>query len=165
MRAEWTKLRTVRGWVIGMLAVLVLADIGLFASAGGQPAARRSVPRATEQGGCAWPALTPGPGGEAVTDDFYLVRQALAGDGAITARVTSLTGRVPRRRRQPAGPPAGPRPCRGPRPGSSSRQHPPGAAYAAMMVTGHGVRMQWDYTGDTAGLPGTVRRPPRAGCG
>ena len=32
-----------------------------------------------------------------------------------------------------------------------------GSAYAAMMVTGgNGVRMQWNYTGDTAGLPGAV---------
>jgi ABC-type transport system involved in multi-copper enzyme maturation permease subunit len=31
----------------------------------------------------------------------------------------------------------------------------PGSAYAAMLVTGsNGVRMQWDYTGDMAGLPG-----------
>ena len=33
----------------------------------------------------------------------------------------------------------------------------PGSAYAAMMVTGsHGVRMQYDYTSDVAGLPGSV---------
>ncbi len=33
----------------------------------------------------------------------------------------------------------------------------PGSAYAAMMVTGsHGVRMQYDYTGDIAGLAGSV---------
>ena len=25
-----------------------------------------------------------------------------------------------------------------------------------MVAAGHGVRMQWNYTGDTAGLPGTV---------
>ena len=32
-----------------------------------------------------------------------------------------------------------------------------GSAYAAMMVTGgHGVRMQDNFTGDTAGLPGAV---------
>ena len=32
-----------------------------------------------------------------------------------------------------------------------------GSAYAAMMITGgNGVRMQWNYTGDTPGLPGTV---------
>jgi ABC-type transport system involved in multi-copper enzyme maturation permease subunit len=33
----------------------------------------------------------------------------------------------------------------------------PGSAYAAMMVTGsHGVRMQYDYTSDIAGLQGSV---------
>ena len=33
----------------------------------------------------------------------------------------------------------------------------PGSAYAAMMVTGsHGVRMQYDYTADIAGMPGPV---------
>jgi len=32
-----------------------------------------------------------------------------------------------------------------------------GSAYAAMMVTGrHGVRMQWDFTHDAAGLAGKV---------
>ena len=32
-----------------------------------------------------------------------------------------------------------------------------GSAYAAMMVTGsHGVRMQYNFTGDTAGMPGAV---------
>ena len=35
----------------------------------------------------------------------------------------------------------------------------PGSAYAAMMVTGgHGVRMQWNYTGDSAGLGGAASR-------
>ena len=33
----------------------------------------------------------------------------------------------------------------------------PGSAYAAVMATpAHGVRMQYDYTHDTAGLPGAV---------
>jgi ABC-type transport system involved in multi-copper enzyme maturation permease subunit len=37
LRAEWTKFRTVRGWVIGALAgVLAMAGIGLLASGGGQ---------------------------------------------------------------------------------------------------------------------------------
>ena len=41
-----------------------------------------------------------------------------------------------------------------------------GSAYAAVMVTGaHGVRMQDDYTHDTAGLPGAVSSESRrAGC-
>src|SRR5207302_27374 len=39
----------------------------------------------------------------------------------------------------------------------------PGSAYAAMLVTGgHGVRMQYDFTQDTAGLRGAVSpRSPR----
>ena len=33
LRAEWTKFRTVRGWVIGMIVAAVLMDlIGLFAA-------------------------------------------------------------------------------------------------------------------------------------
>jgi ABC-type transport system involved in multi-copper enzyme maturation permease subunit len=38
-----------------------------------------------------------------------------------------------------------------------------GSAYAAVMVTpAHGLRMQWDYTNDVAGMPGTVsERSPR----
>ena len=111
----------------------------------------------------ACPAPPTGPGGEWVTDSFYFVRQPLAGNGSITVRVTSLTGlystqrRGPRRDRNPT---AGMTP--GVQPWSkagiiikaSTRQ---GSAYAAMMVTGsHGVRMQWDFTHDVAGLAGKV---------
>ena len=36
LHAEWTKFRTVRGWVTGMIAaVLVIVGFGLFASGGG----------------------------------------------------------------------------------------------------------------------------------
>ena len=96
------------------------------------------------------PDIPLGPGGEAVTDSFYFVHQPLAGDGSITARVTSLTGQTSptARPRQGGGRHARPACRRGPRPGSSSRRAPrPGSAYAAMMVTGsHGVRMQYDFT-------------------
>ena len=37
LHAEWTKFRTVRGWVIGaLIGVLAMAGLGLLASAGGQ---------------------------------------------------------------------------------------------------------------------------------
>ncbi len=40
-----------------------------------------------------------------------------------------------------------------------------GSPYAAVMVTGsHGVRMQYDYTHDTAGRPGVAPGVP-GGCG
>ncbi|MGH3159305.1 MAG: ABC transporter permease subunit, partial [Streptosporangiaceae bacterium] len=79
-------------------------------------------------------------------------RQPLTGNGSITARVTSFA--------TPAG--QGPGGQSGLAPwakagiivAASTRQ---GSAYAAMMVTGgHGVRMQYDYTGDVAGSPGAV---------
>ena len=98
-----------------------------------------------------------------MTDSFYFVRQPLAGNGSITVRVTSLTG-LYSTHGVIAG--AGGSPTAGMTPGvqpwskagiivkASTRQ---GAAYAAMMVTGsHGVRMQWDFTHDVAGLAGKV---------
>jgi hypothetical protein len=104
-----------------------------------------------------------GPGGEAVSDSFYFVHQTLRGNGSVTVRVTSLTGLV-----SPNGGIApGPNPEQNFVRGSiqpwakagiiiekSARQ---GSAYAAMMATGRrGVRMQYNYTGDTPGLPGDV---------
>jgi ABC-type transport system involved in multi-copper enzyme maturation permease subunit len=156
LHAEWTKFRTVRGWVIGMaVAALVIVLVGLLSAAGSHTSCNG--------GPCRF--LYPvGPGGEAVTDSFYFAHRPLAGNGSITARVTSLTGLLPTassgRDRAGQGPRSGMHP--GLEPWSkagliikaSTRQ---GSAYAAMMVTGHhGVRMQYDYTQDVAGLPGAV---------
>ena len=144
LRAEWIKFRTVRGWVIGMIiAALVTVGIAMLdhSSCGGQ--ANPNSPAVVGLG-CSAPL---GPGGEAVTDHFYFVHRPLAGDGSITARMTSLT----------AGTGQG-----GLRPWSEAgiiikASTRPGSGYAGMMVTaGHGVRMQYDYTGDIAGPAGTV---------
>src|SRR6266704_3016610 len=93
LRAEWVKFRSVRGWVIGMiLAALLMVFIGVFAAAnasigcqinGGPP----------KSGKACVPPIPHGPGGEVVSDSFSFVRQPLTGDGSITARVTSLTGK------------------------------------------------------------------------
>ena len=140
LQAEWIKFRTVRGWVIAMvIAALVTVGIALLdhSSCGGQAVPGGPVVVGL---GCSAPL---GPGGEAVTDNFYFVHQPLDGNGSITARVTSLT--------------AGPGPA-GLQPWSKAgiiveAGARPGSAYAAMMVTaGHGVRMQYDYTGDIAGF-------------
>jgi len=159
VRAEWTKFRTVRGWVIGMVvAALVTVGVGLLA---------RDSCGMGNGTACSLPL---GPGGEAVADSFYFVRQPLDGNGSITVRVTSLTGRIPSgssSARVPAGGGGG---AGGPHQQMRSGLEPwsktgiileastsQGAAYAAVMVTGtHGVRMQYDYTGDTAGLAGSV---------
>jgi ABC-type transport system involved in multi-copper enzyme maturation permease subunit len=161
VRAEWTKFRTVRGWVIGALAgVLVMAGLGLLVSAGGQSSCQAVGSNSQQSGGgsCGGGlSFTLGPGGEPVSDSFYFVRQPLSGDGSVTVRVTSLTGRLPAQ-----GPDAGDATVPGLAPWAKAglivkENLTQGSAYAAIMVAaGHGVRMQWNYTGDTAGLTGTV---------
>jgi hypothetical protein len=162
VHAEWTKFRTVRGWIIAMIvAILVSVGLGLLAPASDASSCQVSGPGGQQSsGGCqpAGPSFLLGPGGEPVTDSFYFVRQPLAGDGGITVRVTSLTG--------PAGVVNSPDGSSFGSPGIQpwtkagviiKQNQNPGSAYAAMMVThDHGVRMQWNYTGDTAGRSGAV---------
>ena len=162
LRAELTKFRTVRGWVIGALAgVLVMAGVGLLASGGGQSSCQSAAGNSTGQGNtssgnCIGHSLTLGPGGEPVSDSFYFVRQPLAGDGSITVRVSSLTGLVPPRNRGNG--PNVPGVEEWAKAGLIIKENlTQGSAYAAIMVAaGHGVRLQWNYTGDTAGLAGSV---------
>ncbi|HEX9040218.1 MAG TPA: ABC transporter permease subunit [Trebonia sp.] len=163
LRAEWTKFRTVRGWVIGALvAVLATAGLGVLASSGGQSACQAAGSQGQGSGGSCQHGMyfTLGPDGEPVSDSFYFVGQPLAGDGSITVRVTSLTGLV-----QPASGPdngAGAGTVPGVEPWAKAgliikANLIQGSAYAAIMVAGgHGVRMQWNYTGDTAGMTGAV---------
>src|ERR1700722_16013030 len=148
--AEWTKFRTVRGWVIAVIvAMLVTILLGVYSGARSQDGC---------VGGPCHPFIAVGPDGEAVTDAFYFVHRPLTADGSITAEVTSLTGVI-----ETAQSPQGPaRTEPGLQPWSKAgliitAGSGQGSAYAAVMVTGsHGTRMQWNYTGDTAGLAGAV---------
>ncbi len=144
LRAEWTKFRTARGWLISLVAAALLTALAVVALAGASNGSQNAG---------ADPAVAIGPGGEAVTDDFYFVHQPLAGNGSITVRVTSLHTELP----LPTGPAphiAVPWAKAGIIIKASTK---PGSAYAAVMATpAHGVRMQYDYTHDLAGLPGTV---------
>lgn len=162
VHAEWTKFRTIRGWIIGLvIAVLVTVGLGLLAPASDSTGCQSSGgagPRSGAACGSTSASFPLGPAGEPVSDSFYFVRQPLTGDGSVTVRVTSLTG--------PAGVVASPDGNSYDSPGIQPwtkagviiRQSlNTGSAYAAMMVThDHGVRMQWNYTGDTAGLSGAV---------
>jgi ABC-type transport system involved in multi-copper enzyme maturation permease subunit len=152
LRAEWTKFRTVRGWVIGMIvAALVTVMLGLLASL-----ASHSICSAPPGQACQGPGSTLGPDGEPVSDGYYLVRQPLDGNGSVTARVTSMTGLITYPPSHPNAivPGVVPWAKAGVIIEPSTRQ---GSAYAAVMVTGsHGVRMQYNYTHDLAGLPGGV---------
>jgi ABC-2 family transporter protein len=150
LRAEWIKFRTVRGWIIAIIAAMLLTLLlGLFTAINSQEGC---------PGGPCHYVIPTGPGGEAVTDTFYFVHRPLTADGSITVRLTSLTG-VVESGLTPSGPAhtapdLEPWTKAGLIVSASTRQ---GSAYAAVMVTGHhGTRMQWNYTGDQAGLPGQV---------
>ena len=77
LRAEWTKFRSVPGWVRGVVVAGLL--ILLFP--------------ATGLGGGAGPKVSPvaGPGGQPVNDSYTFVQRPLAGNGQITVAVSKLT--------------------------------------------------------------------------
>ncbi len=151
LRAEFTKFRTVRAWMIALCAAAIVFVLLSFLSAF---ESRAPVP-----------ALPAGPGGEAVSDTYMFVHRTLAADGTLTTRVVSLSGAH-----------TSPSPTSGGTFGASPKGQPgaqlqPGLApwakagiilepdtnqgtdYAAVMVTGsHGVRMQYNYTHDSPGI-------------
>jgi ABC-type transport system involved in multi-copper enzyme maturation permease subunit len=162
LRAEWIKFRSVRGWVIGMmLAALLTIFLGVFAAANANIGCQING-GAQKSGKACLPYIPHGPGGEVVTDSFSFAHQPLTGNGTLTAEVTSLTGE----HADVAGAGRAVHVGSGLVPGLApwaktgiiiKRSTHQGSAYAAMMVTGaHGVRMQDNFTGDTAGLPGAV---------
>lgn len=152
--AEFTKFRTVRGWMIALCAAAVVFVLVSFFSAYESRSGNSLVPN--------------GPGGEAVTDTYTFVHQQLGGDGTFTTRVTSLEGEY-----SSPDAPAGavstssnsaqnslPEPGLAPWAKAGLILEPDtnqGARYTAVMVTGsHGVQMQYNYTHDSPGLSGAV---------
>jgi ABC-type transport system involved in multi-copper enzyme maturation permease subunit len=144
LSAEWTKFSSVSGWVIGLAAaVLLTVLLGVIAHSTCSDVGPNGAPVA-----CSSPI---GPGGEAVTDSFYFAHQPLEGNGSITVDMTSLTGQY-----SGGGIAQSHAMLPGLQPWSKAgviikASTTPGSSYAAMMETGgHGVRMQYDYTGDIA---------------
>ena len=172
LHAEWTKFRTVRGWIIGLvIGVVVMAGLGLFTAGGASSSCQASGGGPVHSGAACRLGFALGPAGEPVNDSFYFVHQPLTGNGTITVRLTSMTGLLP-----PSTPPPTSRPIdRDTRPGVEpwakagiiiKRSLTHGSPYAAMMVAAdNGVRMQWNYTGDTPACPARSGRRTRAGCG
>ena len=151
VHAEWTKFRTVRGWVLGIAAAAVATvSLGLFVAANSVSSCSNGAVDIE----CPTPPL--GPGGEPVRDKFFFVHQPLAADGSITVRVTSMTGLI-------TYPPPGhdeivPGLVEWAKAGVIAKDGTAqGSKYVALMVTAeHGVRMQHDFVHDTAGKPGVV---------
>ncbi|GAA4261912.1 hypothetical protein GCM10022255_096500 [Dactylosporangium darangshiense] len=148
LRAEWTKLRTVRGWALGLAAgALLILAFGLTPS---------------RQGSCGQNGpgseCTPlhGPSGQEVSDSFTFVHRTLTGDGTVTARIAGLTGVID----DGAG-------------GQKEHLVPwakaglivkdgttQGSAYGAVMLTGeHGVRLQYGYDHDEGHAADAAIRP------
>src|SRR2546425_8107258 len=170
LRAEWTKFRTVRGWLVSLVgaAALCLAFTFLVANGNHEGACTARPPPGSGPNSpgsnCSvgHPFIPVGPNGEAVADSCELAEQPLTGNATITTRIRSLSGVTSTN-------PSNVAPSLAPtRPGlpawakagilltPSAKQ---GAPYAAVMATaGHGVRFQYDYTHDHAGLPAGATR-------
>lgn len=157
LRAEWTKLTSVRAWVIALLASMaVIVLLGALAASGTNYGCGGGP-----QSFCA-PIL--GPNGQPVNDNFTFVHQALSSNGTITAQVAAITGSITST--NPA--PAGQGPLAGAQPGLEGwakagliikASTTPGSAYAAVMLTGsHGVRLQYNYVHDRAGPTSGIPR-------
>ena len=158
-RAEWTKFRTVRGWMIGLVFAALMVVLFTLLQAHGKNESFCTTPNPSS---CVagHPYVPTGPSGEAVADTYELLARRLTGDSTITARITSLVGRIS------AGPANEAPSMRDTQPGLTSWAKAgllitpsvtQGSGYAAVMATGgHGVHFQYDYTNDRAGLPGSI---------
>ncbi|MFC6016724.1 DUF1349 domain-containing protein [Plantactinospora solaniradicis] len=132
LRAEWTKLRSVRRWALTMLAAVGLTVLISLLSAANS---------SFSIGGGSAPPI--GPDGGQVQDTFRFVHQPMTGNGEVTARVLAQSG------------------VEGAAPGWAKAGvmikdgTRPGARYAAMLLTpGHGVRWQTNFVVDRAGSAG-----------
>jgi hypothetical protein len=125
LRAESTKYRSVRGWVLSSAAAaLMILLFPVTGLSGGAPEETAPVPS--------------GPEGEPVVASYYFVHRPLTGDGRLTVAVTALSSL-----RGSPWAKAGLIITAGP---------DPSARYAALMTTQeHGVRMQHDYLHDRPG--------------
>jgi ABC-type transport system involved in multi-copper enzyme maturation permease subunit len=162
VHAEWTKFRTVRGWVVGTaVGALIIILMAVLTGSGSHSQVCIGTSAGHVSCHTAHPSTPTGPNGEPVTDQYELVHRSLHGNGTITVRLTSLTGRYQTASSARAGASAAGM-AKGVQPWSKAgiivtSGTTLGAPYAAVMITGsHGVRMQYDYTHDVAGTPGTV---------
>jgi hypothetical protein len=73
VHAEWIKFRSVRGWVVTMIAAIAAITAFVFLASN----------VSSSCSGSACPAQPTGPGGEQVTDAFYFAHQPLTGNGTI----------------------------------------------------------------------------------
>lgn len=157
LRAEWVKFRTVRGWSLALMLAAFLLVSFTFVVANGH-----HQDTCTGLGDCqpGHPYVPTGPDGQAVTDSYEYYAQSLTGDGTLVARITMLTGAISTGTANQAPSSAETRTGLTGWAKAGILVTPSterGAAYAAVMATGaHGIRFQYDYANDQAGLPDAV---------
>ncbi|MFD7441691.1 hypothetical protein [Streptomyces sp. NPDC059909] len=157
LRAEWKKFRGSRGRILALTAAtLVTILLGLLSAISNHA----SCSQGSVEVAC--PVDPVGPDGRVVSDQFFFAHRTLGENGSITVRMTSMTGIVT------YPPPNHDKIVPGLVPWAKAGIIVKdgigrGSAYAALMMTGsHGVRMQDNYTHDTAGRAGGVSaRSPR----
>ena len=161
VHSEWTKIRTMRGWLIGLLLAALLPAGFSFLARSGCAAVSTGPNGRTVTTACPGPAI--GPNGEAVNDNFFFVHQPLTGNGSLTVRLTSLTGLYPaaglNTTTGTAGWTSGVQPWS--RAGIIIKENTtPGSAYAAIMLTGsHGVHFQYNFIHDVSGGSSFLKAP------
>jgi hypothetical protein len=130
--SEWTKLRSVRRWVLALVgSVVVTVGLSLLASAGGSTDVNQH------------PDFVTGPNGQPVADNFTFVHVPSTGAATITVRVAA--------QKNSAG-----WANAGVMVKASTRS---GSQYSAVLLTPrHGVHMQSNFTND---VPGSARGAPR----
>ena len=86
LRAEWTKFRTVRGWVIGLVFASLMIVLFTYVQASGKQTGYCTTPNPDS---CVngHQFVPTGPDGEAVADSYELVAKPLTGADTITARI------------------------------------------------------------------------------
>jgi ABC-type transport system involved in multi-copper enzyme maturation permease subunit len=162
--AEWTKFRTVRGWIVA----LVLAAAATFflcyeTAAGPHTGGCSGLPPGAICTSAPQTVVPTGPGGEGVADTYEFVHRTLTSDGTVTAEITSLAGVTATNASNVQGSPSASHSglASWAKAGllltPSTKQ---GSAYAAVMATGsHGIRFQYNYTHDTSGVAGRATMP------
>ena len=160
LRAEFTKFRTVRAWVItlGVAAALMVGSAWVTS-----PHTAVCIAGPKSPPSCSTPSLPRpplGPNGEPVVDTFSFVHQMLIGNGSVTAKISKLTETIASGNGIGNGTDGRPATHTGVVPWAKAgiivkETTNQGSVYAAVMVTpSHGVRMQWNYVHDVAGYPG-----------
>ena len=148
--AEWTKLRTIRRWMITLgFVALLTAGLSALAASG----ARTDVNEKRN--------FVTGPDGKPVADSLQFAHQPITGDATITVHVNSVTPLANPGGGSDAGmTPVPDTPWTGSAAGVMIKDGTePGSSYVAVLLNPtQGVRMQADFAQDIAGSTGNTSR-------